>query len=280
MSCLDEAPRKAARESHREHELDQEQPVSGDTSRDSLRSQLERLQSAIDYRFKQVGLLKQSLTHRSFANESVPRAGDYERLEFLGDAVIELVVTTALYQRNPAASEGDMSSMRARIVATCSLARAAQAWGLDRLVRLGKGERRTGGAQKPRILAGTFEAVMGAIMLDAGFETCRRVLAPWLDATLEQLGTQELFNHKSRLQRRIQASSGATPTYIVKEHEGPPHRRSFRVVVEANGVPLGEGKGASVREAGQNAAKRALAKLDARNDLPRATLDSVLQDES
>ena len=173
------------------------------------------LEETIGYRFTEPELLRRALTHPSFAHEQPTPVSSYERLEFLGDAVLEIVVTTFLYHRFPTADEGELSQRRNRLVRRTELARAAKGWDLGEYLRLGRGERTTGGAQKPRILEDAFEAVVGAIYLDSGLAECERILNPWLLEATVRVSAQGETDHKTALQHRLQAESGRLPTYQV-----------------------------------------------------------------
>jgi ribonuclease-3 len=203
--------------------------------------------------------LVQALTHTSYAHEHPDEgAVDNERLEFLGDAVLELVAAEVLYRRNPDAGEGSLTLDRAAVVSTGALAAAARRIDLGRYLRVGKGVEKTGGRDLDSLLANSLEAVIGAIYLDLGFEAAAGVFAR-LGGTPED----GAINHKGRLQELTQADAEGVPVYAVVEAIGPAHRRRYRVEVRIAGVRLGAGEGSTRRAAEQAAAKAAIGKFEA-----------------
>lgn len=221
----------------------------------------ERLERLLGYRFAHQELLEQALTHRSHANEN--RAGtDNEKLEFLGDAVINLVVGHLLMDEFPALSEGELSVTRAQVVSEAGLSELAADLGLGEFLRLGRGEERTGGRHKPSLLADALEAVVAAVYLDGGFDAARdlvhRVLAPRL-AALDASGFQD---SKTRLQESAQAKLRSTPEYRVVGEAGPDHDKTFEVAVLIRGREWARAAGKSKKEAEQRAAAMAAFLLD------------------
>jgi len=221
---------------------------------------LRDLETRLGHRFRDVGLLDRALTHTSFAHEALEGgAAHNEALEFLGDAVISLVVAEMLHQRDPEGHEGAKSKLRAHLVAARSLAGCAEAAGLPALLRLGRGEEKTGGRLKQALWADAYEAVVAALYLDGGLDAgagfVRRTLAPALAAApAEDPGGDA----KSALQEALQARGEAVPDYVVIAEEGPEHRKRFRVQCRVGGEIAGEGVGFSKKEAQQEAARRAL----------------------
>jgi len=212
-------------------------------------------------------LLGQALTHASWLHEHPGEAiGHNERLEFLGDAVINLAVSSALYTRHPDDDEGLLSARRASIVSAAGLARLAERIELGSFVALGEGEAPHDGAHRPVLLASTFEALMGAILLDLGWEAARDWLvalaAPELNAATPP---DDLKSPKSRLQEFAQQRLGTRPEYHVVEAAGPDHEKVFRVEVEVAHETLGMGVGSSRRQAETAAAAEAIAVLEARS---------------
>lgn len=210
--------------------------------------------------FRDPSLLKQSLTHRSFHNENPSESdGHNERLEFLGDAVLDLALSDLLMRHFPGQPEGDLSKYRASLVNESELAAIALELKFDQLMRLGRGELNTGGSQKPRLLASVFEAYVGALYLDSGFqkayEFLREVFTPRF-AALATDGRDRDF--KTRLQERAQEQHRQTPTYELVQEEGPDHNKSFVVSVKLGSQELATGKGRSKKQAEQEAARRAL----------------------
>lgn len=207
-------------------------------------------------------LLRQALTHASYLNEADPNTASNERLEFLGDAVLGLIVGNELFRWYPKAGEGELTRMRAEIVRGSTLARTAARLGLGDYLVLGRGEEAAGGRTRERNLAGAFEAVIGAIFRSRGMRVTQRlVLALFADelAQIRRVGPQ--VDPKSRLQHLVQARWHQPPEYVtVIEETGGPGRR-FTVEVKAAGTPLGRGSGGSKREAQQAAAAQALLTL-------------------
>jgi len=212
-----------------------------------------------------IDLLEQALVHSSWHHEHRDAAiGHNERLEYLGDAVVNLAISEALYYRHPDDDEGYLSARRAAIVSTTGLARLAGRIDLGEALLLGEGEAVRSGRRRPSLLASTFEAVAGALYLDLGFEAVRAWLielaAPELAADLS-IGT--LKSPKSRLQELTQRRSGDRPIYRLLDATGPDHEKSFRIEVWVNGELLGVGEGPSRRSAETAAAAQALERLRA-----------------
>jgi ribonuclease-3 len=220
------------------------------------------IERALGHRFRDDITLRIALTHRSFANEYPERGkGDNERLEFLGDAVLAMVASTLLWERFPSAPEGELTRLRAALVCEASLAELARGLGLGAALRLGKGEERSGGRNKARLLCCAFEAVVAAVYLDAGIgaaeDVLRRLLEPRLLAP--RLGERD---PKTRVQELVQARGGGAPRYVIVEQEGPEHARVFHAVCSgSDGSELGRGAGRSKVEAEQQAARAALGAL-------------------
>lgn len=229
---------------------------------DKLESVLDAVEELLGYRFNDRKLLMQSLCHKSFANErGWPLIDANERLEFLGDSVVELSVTHLIFEDFPDYSEGDLTKLRATLVCGVSLAKVAEDMGLGACILLGKGEEVTGGRDKRSILAGTFEAVVGALYLDAGFEVARGMVISCLEGALREIVKWGVGDFKSDLQEFAAKRFGAVPRYRVTE-EGPDHFKTFHVTVEVKGRRFGPVPGASKKEAEQGAARVALSRLD------------------
>jgi len=211
----------------------------------------------MDHDFRDPSLLAEALTHTSFAYE---HGGPHnERLEFLGDAVLQVCTTHVLYERFPVDREGTLSRYRARLVSTGHLASLARAWGLDERVRLGKGEERSGGRNKERLLAGVFEAVLGAIYLDSGLEQARIAVARALEPDLESLPL--IADARKSLHEWCQRTHGEPPRYRITAERGPPHDRTFDVEAVCGAVLLGIGQGKSKRTASIAAAENAMVRM-------------------
>lgn len=227
---------------------------------------LREIQKIIGYRFADNNLLKQALVHRSFVNEARdPDASDNERLEFLGDAVLQLAVSSYLIRTCPGMDEGELSKKRSALVRSESLSVAAENLKVGRYLILGKGEESTGGRKKHSILAGTLEAVIGAIFLDGGYDAAVNIIEIWLEKFLKAGIEEEIFksDYKSRLQELCQSLYHESPDYILIAESGPDHRKFFEVGVRLRGEFKGFGKGYSKKEAEQNAANDVLVGLEA-----------------
>jgi ribonuclease-3 len=215
--------------------------------------------------------LEEALTHPSYANEQRPgRRVDNQRLEFLGDAVLGLVVSELLMARFPAAKEGELSLMRSLLVNTEALAAWARSVDLGPSLRLGRGADAAGERDRDNVLGDAVEALVGAVYLDRGLDAARALAAVVVAAPLARLAPGGGLGRdpKSELQERVQAEGGASPRYRVVGTEGPDHRRAFIVVVEVNGEVAGEGRGRSKKLAEQAAARAAIEALAARGESP------------
>ena len=217
---------------------------------------LDQLQRQLGYEFRDVGGLRAALTHSSAVESGSVRVA--ERLEFLGDAVVGLVISELLVQRYPHEDEGRLSKLRAAVVSTVSLATTARELNLNEFVTLGKGEEKTGGRQKESILADAYEAVIGAIFLEVGYEGVRRVIQEHFGFAIEVVGQLDTTDAKTELQELCQSLCRATPFYRVTEESGPDHDRRFVVDVLVGDNILATGEGRSKRNAEQQAALRAL----------------------
>jgi ribonuclease-3 len=212
---------------------------------------------------RDLDLLEQALVHSSWLHEHPDAVrGHNERLEYLGDAVVNLTISEALYLRHPADDEGALSARRAAIVSTAGLARLANRIGLGRDVMLGEGESKRSARRRPSLLASTFEALTGALYLDLGYEPVRG----WLTALSEpelalEAPVLSLKSPKSRLQEYTQRRSGERPVYRLVEASGPDHERSFRIEVSVDGQTLGVGEGPSRRVAETAAAAQAIERI-------------------
>ena len=211
--------------------------------------------------FKNLDLLVEALTHRSYLNEH-PRSGNHnERLEFLGDAVLELAVTDFLFHRFPNKPEGDLTAYRAALVNTFSLAEEAERLGVNDMLLLSKGEKKDTGRARQIILANAFEAILGAIYLDQGFESAASFIATNLQPKIEKVLSERTWQDaKSHFQEAAQDKKGITPTYKTLAEEGPDHDKRFTVGVFLAADEIARGEGPSKQEAEQAAAQAALAK--------------------
>ena len=208
-------------------------------------------------------LLERALTHRSYAYENGGLPTN-ERLEFLGDSVLGVVITDALYRRHPDLPEGQLAKLRASVVNSRALAEVGRTLGIGPHLRLGKGEQATGGREKASILSDTVEAVIGAIYLDCGLETVRSFLFRWFDPLLEEAaGLGAGLDWKTSVQELAAGLDLGVPEYVV-EDSGPDHAKSFTAVIRIGGKDYGSGEGSSKKEAEQRAAESAYAALAAR----------------
>jgi ribonuclease-3 len=222
-------------------------------------------EAVLDLFFEDKTLLQRALTHRSYLNENHDYPlEDNERLEFLGDAVLDFVVGADLYHRFPDEDEGTLTSLRAALVCTRALAEFARQIGLGDHLLLGRGEDEGGGRQRPAVLCGAFEALVGALYLDQGMSSVRGFIAPLFEPALEHILRNELDKDaKSVLQELSQAHLGYTPRYPTVEAAGPDHDKIFTVAATINGVVYGKGQGRSKQLAAQTAAAEALDRLQA-----------------
>lgn len=222
---------------------------------------LEPFQRNLNYYFKDISLLITALTHSSYANENKMGVLDSnERLEFLGDTVLNLVVSQYLYKKYPDFPEGELTKRRAAIVCESSLAYAARSIDMGKYLFLGKGEEATGGRDRDSILADASEAIVGAIYMDSDFETVSKLLLDNFQADiLHALTKGDLFvDYKTELQERLQRKSKSKVEYEVAREEGPDHNKIFYMNVLSNGKIIGSGTGKNKKEAEQMAAKDAL----------------------
>lgn len=216
----------------------------------------------LGYQFRDEGLLAEALTHTTYANEN-PKAQANERLEFLGDAVVGLVVAQYLFHTYPNLPEGDLTKIRAAVVCEPSLAGRSRALGLGQRMRFGKGET-VSGRDRDSILADAFEAVVGAMFLDGGLEVARSFILRELSPLVEEARRGQVrVDYKTRLQEQLQQKWLEGPVYRLLAEEGPAHSKRFQVAVFHRGNQLGEGWGRNKKEAEQEAARQALGGLQA-----------------
>ncbi len=227
---------------------------------------IEELQRHLNYTFRNEEFLREALTHRSFHEGSRKPLPDNEKLEFLGDSVINLVVTEFLFRRFRLAREGDLSKLKAHLVSSNFLFQAARTLRLGEYVLLGRGEERNGGRNNRRIVASVFEAVAGAVYLDGGFRTALTVFLPFFRSVVEELAGDadriQINDFKSELQERLQSKGGNPPEYRIVEERGKPPDVEFTSAIFQDGEELCRGVGETKRQAEQDAASRALQKMD------------------
>jgi len=221
------------------------------------------LETRLGYAFRDRALAETALTHTSWRNEApAPGRADNERLEFLGDAVLALVVSDLLMRRLPDSAEGDLTRARAALVSEGGLARAAGTLSLGRFLFVGRGEERTGGRARPSILADALEALMGAIYLDGGLDAVAGVVARLFLSELADVESHARLDYKSRLQERAQALWQAAPVYQVVAESGPDHDKRFEVALSFVGREWARASGRSKKEAEQSAAAVALETIE------------------
>lgn len=221
---------------------------------------MEKLEDRIGYCFRDKDLLRQALTHSSFSNEQkIRKCSDYERLEFLGDAVLELVTSEYLFHLYREIPEGELTKMRASMVCEPALAYCARDLELGDYIRLGRGEESTGGRERDSIIADVVEAVIGAIFLDSGLEDAKVFINRFVLNDIEN--KQLFFDSKSNLQELAQGQIKEEVSYSLLDESGPEHSKSFTVEVRLGGKALAQGSGKTKKAAEQQAAYRALMKL-------------------
>jgi ribonuclease-3 len=222
------------------------------------------LEAVLGYPFKDRALLETALRHASWCNEQQPaeRQEDNERMEFLGDAVLDLVVGHRLMTRYPQLREGELSVTRAQVVSETGLSEVAGQLGLGQWLMLGKGEEKSGGRTKPSILADAFEAILAAVYLDGGFEAAQQMVQRLLAHRIETVEFKGFYDFKTRLQETAQARLKATPTYHVVQELGPDHNKRFVVAVTIGTDEWARAVGKSKKEAEQMAAAEAHFRLE------------------
>lgn len=212
-----------------------------------------KLESAIGYTFKNKAFLEEALTHTSYANEAKGHLPNNERLEFLGDSVLSVVVADYLFHTQKELPEGELTRQRASLVCEAALCGFAQSIHLGNYLRLGKGEEMTGGRERPSILSDAFEALIAAIYLDGGLEEARKFILPFICS-----GASAEEDFKTRLQEVVQQNPEERVRYMLTGEEGPDHNKTFTVEVHLNSNCIGTGTGHTKKLAEQHAAKQAL----------------------
>ena len=221
---------------------------------------MKSLEEKLGYDFRDRALLENALTHSSRANESRGALQSNERLEFLGDSILGMIVADHLYRNHPDLPEGDLTRIRAALVCEESLVEVARALHLGEYLRLGKGEEAGGGRNRPSIQADAVEAVLAAVYLDGGIGSARKIVQRYI-LNREAAGLAKPHDYKTALQELVQRESGQVLQYHLTGEEGPDHDKRFFVEVTLSGAPIGAGQGRSKKEAEQMAAKAAIEKL-------------------
>ncbi len=219
---------------------------------------MQELEIKLGYKFKNIALLGNALTHSSYANEARGGTTSNERLEFLGDSVLSIIVSEYIYNEFSSLPEGELTKLRASLVCEKSLCSFSKELELGKFLKLGKGEDKGGGRERPSILADAFEAVLAAIYLDGGMETARRHVMRFILAELKHRDDEVFKDYKTALQEIIQRNPEESVTYILTDEKGPDHDKSFTVEVHLNSNSIGTGVGKSKKQAEQMAAKQAL----------------------
>lgn len=222
----------------------------------------EELENKIHIKFSDKNLLRQAFIHRSYLNEDKQTKTSNERLEFLGDAVLSFLTSHFLYGKYPNFPEGTLTNIRSGLVKTKTLSNVAQKIDLGSMLYLSKGEEESGGRKNQSLLADSFEALLGAMFLDAGIDTCKRFLEEFLFPQADIIVENKLFiDYKSYLQEVVQEQTKISPVYKVTKSEGPDHNKTFWMQAMQGDTVLGEGMGKSKQEAEQSAAQNALEKM-------------------
>lgn len=218
---------------------------------------MEKLMEAIGYKFKDENCLQTALTHSSYANEH-RNTYNNERLEFLGDAVLSIIVSQYLFTNFKSKKEGDLTKLRASLVCEETLAVFARQIGLGEYIRFGKGEKNSGGGERPSILADAFEALIAAVFLDGGIEEARRFVLGFITEELDKTHSANKADYKTALQEIVQQGGEEKLEYVLVGESGPDHNKRFTTEVYINSNKVGRGSGRSKKEAEQHAAREAL----------------------
>lgn len=223
----------------------------------SSENNYDKLEKSLGYKFKEKLWIERALTHRSVSGKGDSR-NDYERLEFLGDAVLDLAIAHLLLEKHPHANEGELSKMRAALVNTSSLADIARSLELGPLIKLSRGEQASGGSERPSILADVIEALLGAQYREAGFDAVLKTVSMLFDKDIVEVQPSD---PKTELQEVLHAIGSSVPEYLLEYVEGPEHAPTFISIVKVNGKVQGRGKGNTKKASQQEAAKLALETL-------------------
>ena len=221
--------------------------------------QINKLQSILKIKFRNKSLLNRALTHRSYLNEAGPGARDNERLEYLGDSVLALVVNEYLFKRFEKYPEGDLAKIKSAVVSEATLFKVSRDLNLGSFLLMGRGEELSGGRTRPSILANSLEAVLGALYLDSGLKDCKKLVLSLLKNDIERIDSMETYRDpKTTLQEYVQKKYRERPLYEIIEESGPDHLKQFTVRLVVAGKNITEGTGASKRTAEMEAARKAL----------------------
>ena len=219
---------------------------------------MKELEKKIGYQYKNISYLENALTHSSYANEAKHGTKSNERLEFLGDSVLSMVVSDYIYKNCPNLPEGELSKLRASLVCEKSLCRFSKALGVGRCLKLSRGEHNLKGNERPSILADAFEAIIASIYLDGGMEQARKFVLSFIEPEIKNPRPKAFKDYKTTLQEIIQKNPEEHLTYVLTGEQGPDHDKHFFVEVHLNSNVIGKGGGRSKKEAEQQAAREAL----------------------
>ena len=219
---------------------------------------MEKFEEVIQYQYKNKGLMNEALTHSSFSNEGKKGGKDNERLEFLGDSILSLVIAENLFKHYKHLPEGELTKLRASLVCEKSLYQFALVIDLGKFLRVGKGEEHTGGRNRPSILSDAFEAVIASMYLDGGFEVAKEFILRFVPQNMDVKKVSVISDYKTALQEIVQKNREEKVEYVLTEEIGPDHNKAFTVEVHLNSNVIGLGKGKSKKQAEQLAAKEAL----------------------
>ncbi len=232
-------------------------------TRKSNTRQLDRLQKTLGVKFKNRSILNTALTHRSYVNEIGASIRDNERLEYFGDSVLALIVNEYLYKHYEQYPEGNLAKIKSAVVSEATLSKVAEKMNLGSFIHMGKGEEQSGGRERPSILANTFEAIIAAVYLDAGFKTCKKFVLNKIKNEIERIDRLAyLRDPKTTLQEYVQKKYKERPVYELIEEKGPDHQKEFIVNLLIDGRVVVKGEGTSKRKAEMNAAMEALKMID------------------
>jgi ribonuclease-3 len=223
---------------------------------------MEKIEKLLNYNFKNKQLLATAFVHRSYINENKQVVEHNERLEFLGDSVLGLVVSDFLFRALPGTAEGELSSLRARLIEASSCNKYLLELGVESYLLLGKGERYNDGRGRETILADLFEAIVGAIYLDGGFEAAHKFILSHFSKKMDSIAEEPTSNWKALLQDHCQRQFQEPPTYVVLSESGPDHSKTFVISVQIEGDELGQGTGSSKKTAQQAAAQDAVRRMN------------------
>lgn len=219
---------------------------------------MKELEAKLGYNFKNIKLLENALVHSSYANETKCKGGSNERLEFLGDAVLSIIVAEYLYSNYPEVDEGELTKLRASLVCEKTLSTFSKELELGKYLKLGKGEMHNGGAERPSMLADAFEAVLAALYLDGGFGIAKNHVLRFITKELDSAQIGAFSDYKTRLQEIVQRNPEERLSYELVSETGPDHSKTFSVEVKLNSNVIAVGVGTTKKRAEQDAAKHAL----------------------